>query len=156
MAMNLSSLVRVLSLVSLAAIASANGPNMSTDKYAKACKAAQSCYDSGKCRDNGKKQGDGYRDCYFACLWNKVRDEPNGIKFFKEMSKVADFCEDKRGEKNENKVMKCAIKKVKKDACENYFGGTNKQKQQARAAENEVKVKVQKIKQIGLPGWMRG
>ena len=153
---NLSALVGVLSLVSLAVMASANGPNMSTDKYAKPCKAAQNCYDSGKCRDNGKKMGEGFRDCYFQCLWTKVRDEPNGIKFFKEMNKVADFCDDKRGPKNENKVMKCAIKKVKKDACENYFGATSGMKREARAASNDVKIKVAAIKNLGLPKWMRG
>lgn len=145
-----------LCFLSLAVLGSANGPNLETDKYGKACKASQNCYEGSACRKKGGKIRPGFRDCYFDCLWKKVKDEPNGYKFFKQVQKAADFCEEKReNSDNENKVMKCTVKKVKKDLCENYYGGIDKNKQNARDVGGSAKKKAEKVKSgLKLPKWI--
>ena len=118
-----SAIIFAVCILCITVLTAANGPNMSTDVYAEPCKAAAKCYDV-ECRNsNGKKEA-GFRQCFFQCLWSEVGFTPEGVSFFQEALQVIDFCLEKRGDKApEGKITKCAMKKIKKDACEHYFGG---------------------------------
>ena len=85
---------------------------------------AAKCYDE-ECRNpNGTKEARFRGRCFFQCLWSKVGFTSDGVSFLQEALQVVDFCLEKRGENApEGKIMKCAMKKIKKDACEHYFGG---------------------------------
>ena len=109
-----------LSLMGLVAFACAAGPNMS-DGTEKECEVAFQCYDN--C-GHGVKDGEGeeHRECFFECLGKRDNDTV-GDDFRYDVEEVYDWCknEKRKPDAPESKVLKCTLKKVKKDACRWYF-----------------------------------
>lgn len=112
-------IIITLSLVGLLAVAYAAGPDMGNGSKKK-CDVAYECY--GKC-DHGEK-GDGleHRVCFFDCMLK--RDNKKVSESFREdVKEVYDWCKEDQRDENapESKILKCTLKKIKKDACRWYF-----------------------------------
>ena len=104
----------------LLAVAYAAGPNMSEGSE-KECDVAFKCYE--KC-DHGDKKGEGekHRECFFDCLEKRDTDRVSR-DFRKDVKEVYKWCKNDQRDKGarEAKILKCTLKKVKKDACRWYF-----------------------------------
>jgi len=94
------------------------------------CEAAATCYYSTACRDydedkEGKDdRGSPFRQCFFRCLESRVPSNSDGEDFVEYVEEVYEWCEDKRGKKApEGKVLKCTLKRIKKESCDEYFPG---------------------------------
>ena len=86
----------------------------------KECEVAFKCYD--KCGPGKEGEGFKHRKCFFDCVGKRSTDKV-GNDFRKDVVEVYKWCKnDKRGkDAHESKVLKCALKQVKKDACRPYF-----------------------------------
>ena len=109
-----------LSLMGLLAVAYAAGPNMS-DGSEKECEVAFKCYD--KC-GHGDDDGNGleHRICFFECLGKRDQDTVSR-DFRQDVKEVYKWCKNEQRDSDapDSKVLKCTLKKVKKDACRWYF-----------------------------------
>ena len=111
--------VFALTLMGLLAVAFAAGPNMS-DGSDKECEVSFECYD--KCGHGEEGEGLEHRQCFFDCL----KKRPNykvSRDFTQDVKDVYRWCKkDQRdSDASESKLLKCTLKKVKKDACRRYF-----------------------------------
>jgi len=122
-----------LLLGSAACMVSANGPDFDASSgvdIEESCEAAATCYYSTACRnfdDDKESEGDRgtpFRECFFDCLEDRVPNNDDGEEFVDYIQDVYEWCEEKRGkDAPEGKVLKCTLKKIKKDACDEYFPG---------------------------------
>ena len=77
-------------------------------------------------KEGKNDRGTPFRDCFFLCLSVRVPDNNDGKAFVDYVDDLYEWCEDKRGKKapeSEGKVLKCTLKKTKKDACDKCFPG---------------------------------
>ena len=107
-----------LSLLGLLAVAYAAGPNMS-DGTEKECDVSFKCYD--KCQHGQEGEGLEHRECFFDCL-EKRPNYKVSRDFTQDVKEVYKWCKsDQRDGAPDAKILKCTLKKVKKDACRWYF-----------------------------------
>ena len=111
--------VFALALLGLLAVAYAAGPNMSNGSD-KECEVAFECYD--KCGHGEEGEGLEHRECFFDCL-KKRDDDKVSNDFVQDCKDVYSWCKNDQRKDGapESKILKCTLKKVKKDACRRYF-----------------------------------
>ena len=83
------------------------------------------CRDFDKDKEGKDDRGRPFRDCFFDCLERRVPNNDDGDDFVDYVEEVYEWCEDEKWNRDapEGKLLKCTLKKVKKDACESYFPG---------------------------------
>ena len=93
------------------------------------CEAAATCYFSTACRDSDSEKehkddrGTPFRNCFFECLEDRVDDGDDGDDFVEYVEEVYEWWEDEKRNRDapEGKLLKCTLKKIKKDVCDDYF-----------------------------------
>ena len=119
MSRNALIVIALMGLVAFAAAQPRAGPNLKEGSK-KECEVSFKCYD--KC-DHGDEDGEGekHRDCFFDCLGKRPNDKVSRA-FTDEVKEAFEWCKDsQRDGARDAKILKCTLKKVKKDACRSYF-----------------------------------
>ena len=113
----MSKTIIALTLMGLMAVAYAGDRPSMSDGSKRECEHSFNCND--KCDDTV-----GARGCFFRCLKKRFERSPrlDGGVFLDEVDEVYSWCkENKKDDAHETKLLKCTLKRIKKDACRWYF-----------------------------------
>ena len=114
----MSKIIFALALMGLMAVAYAGDRPSMSDGSKRECQISFNC--NKVCDDEV-----GARGCFFRCLKRRFERGTDTLKaggFLEEVDEVYEWCkENKKDDAYETKLLKCTLKRIKKDACRWYF-----------------------------------